>query len=87
MEEELSVCDVFNLDFCKDNTGGKGTPAEWTRRENKAILMHFPRSDQDEECVVANEKRVLTSAKEKTEITYLIVIGILTALICLLLLG
>ena len=85
MEDDLSVCDVFNLDFCQDR------PLEQTMtgwgNDQQSIRMKLPLSSEDKGCLDASERRLLSKRRDNRHTAYLIAIVILAVLLCLVLIG
>ena len=89
MDDDLSLCDVFNLDFCQDLTGklmgeeelgrmshqisGNGRSLRGGPRDR--IQMRMPRSEEDPGCVEASEKRFLSKERISDKNKYIIIIA------------
>lgn len=83
MKDDLSVCDVFNLDFCRppNDLGGRATSADNT------IRLELPRSAQDQGCLEADEKRVAKQSRKEMQTGFIVAVGVLASVLVAILLG
>ena len=77
---ELSLCHIFNLEFCED------LPSPPNRTDHNVIKVNFPRRDTDQECQEAKFRRQSQQRKEDN-LGFTVAIAILGTIVANIALG